>query len=132
MAWQEPKTDWVNTDYFNIEDYNRIIGNLEVLRELALQVYPVFSLNSMGEDKQYGDYIYADEINAIEKNLTMICDRTYPFAIGAQKTYYPNQPTPDWKEFNRIESACLIIYQNLQGQIAGKRRLTFTLGGERF
>ena len=35
MAWIEPKTDWVSTDYFNIEDYNRIIGNIIYLKDFA-------------------------------------------------------------------------------------------------
>lgn len=26
--WQQPKTDWQSSDFFNIEDYNRIKGNL--------------------------------------------------------------------------------------------------------
>lgn len=130
MAWQTPKTNWVSTDYFNIEDYNRIIGNIAELREIAIQAYPVFSIASMGGEKTYSDYIYADEINTIESNLTTICNNTYPFAIGEQKTYYPYQPATDYAEFNRIESACLTIYQNLQGQLSGKRRLSFVLGGD--
>ncbi len=130
--WIEPKIDWTEDDYFNIEDYNRIIGNLVELRELAVIVYKSFTLEDMGDDKQYQDYIYADEINTIEKNLARLCDNTYPFDVGEQKTYYPNQPTINWEEFNRIESACFMIYQNLQGQIIGKRRLAFTLGGDGF
>lgn len=130
MAWQTPKTNWVSTDYFNIGDYNRIIGNIDALRELAIQMYPEFSIQDMGDSKRYSDYIYADEINAIEQNLTTICNNTYPFSIGAQKTYYPNQPTTDYAEFNRIESACLTIYQNLQGQLSGIRKLSFILGGD--
>ena len=130
VAWQTPKTNWASTDYFNIEDYNRIIGNIAELREIAIQVYPVFSIASMGDEKAYSDYIYADEINTIESNLATICNNTYPFAIGEQKTYYPNQPATDYAEFNRIESGCLTIYQNLQGQLSGKRRLSFVLGGD--
>lgn len=129
MPWQTPKTDWKATDYFNIEDYNRIIGNLSYLREMALEVYKRFQMADMGQEKGYSDYIYADEVNAIEANLTAICDNTYPFAVGERRTYYPNQPTPDYAEFNRIESACLLIYNNLTGQIHGRRRLAFTLGG---
>lgn len=127
--WQEPKTDWVSSDDFNIGDYNRIIGNIAVLRELAVELYADFSIADMGEDKTYGDYIYADEINVIEQNLTTICSNTYPFEIGQQKTYYPNQPATDWEEYNRIESACLKIYSNLSGQAAGRKRLAFTLNG---
>ena len=39
MAWIEPKTDWVASDYFNIEDYNRIIGNITHLRTLADELF---------------------------------------------------------------------------------------------
>ena len=130
--WTEPKTDWTEDDYFNIEDYNRIIGNLAELRELAVTVYKSFDLEDMGNDKRYQDYIYADEINTIERNLASLCNNTYHLDAGSQKTYYQNQPTIDWKEFNRIESACLNLYQNLQGQVSGKRRLSFVLGGDGF
>lgn len=131
MAWQTPKTNWEKTDYFNIGDYSRIKGNLEYLRDLAIQAYKEFYIEEMAADKTYGDYIYADEFNLIEQNLETIRSSTYLFEIGKQKTYYPNQPTPDYTELNRIESACLLIYNNLNGQIAGKRRLAFTLGGDR-
>lgn len=129
MAWQTPKTNWAATDKVNIGDYNRWIGNIAYLREMALEVYKTFTLADMGPEKAYGDYPYADEINTIEANLAALPVHTYPFVIGEQQTYYPNQPTPDYKEFNRIESACLLIYNNLTGQIHGRRRLAFTLGG---
>lgn len=130
--WQTPKTDWKPDDRFNKDDYNRIIGNVAELRTMAINLYPEFSLTSMGAEKTCNDIPYPDEINAIESNLTKICKSTYPFPIGSQRTYYPNQPATDYKEFNRIESACLTIYNNLLGQASGKRRLAFTLGGGRF
>ena len=34
MAWVEPKTDWVSIDYFNVDDYARIVGNLKYLKNL--------------------------------------------------------------------------------------------------
>lgn len=129
MAWQTPKTNWAATDKINIGDYNRWIGNIAYLREMALEVYKTFSLADMGPEKAYGDYPYADEINTIESNLTALCSNTYPFAIGNERTYYANQPAIDWQEINRIESACLLIYNNLTGQIAGRQRLSITLGG---
>ena len=130
--WQTPKTDWKATDCFNKSDYNRIIGNIAELRTMAVALYREFDIVDMGAEKSYEDYIYADEINAIEGNLTKICSSTYPFPVGDQRTYYPNQPATDYKEYNRIESACLMIYNNLVGQAAGKQRLAFTLGGGRF
>lgn len=132
MAWQEAKTDWVSTDCFNIEDYNRIIGNIAVLKNMAAMLYADFDTADMGDEKTYSDYIYADEINTIEQNLTTICANTYPFVIGEQRTYYPNQPAADYREFNRIESACLLIYNNLSGQAEGKPRLAIHLGRPKF
>lgn len=131
MAWQTPKTNWEKGDYFNIGDYSRMKGNLEYLRGLAIRAYKEFEIEEMAANKTYKDYIYADEFNLIEQNLETIRSNTCLLEIGKQKTYYPNQPTPDYIEFNRIESACLLIYNSLQGQASGKRRLAFTLGGDR-
>ena len=36
-----------NGDWFNIADYNRITGNIEVLHTLAQELYPGFSIVSM-------------------------------------------------------------------------------------
>lgn len=131
MSWKTPKTNWKPTDKVNIQDYNRLKNNIAYLRELSMEVYKAYTLADMGADKAYADYIYADEVNTIEANLTALCAGTYPFQIGEQQTYYPNQTTPDYEEFNRIESACLLIYNNLVGQINGRRRLAFLLGGDR-
>lgn len=127
--WQEPKTDWGSTDNFNVDDYNRILGNVTIIKELVQELYVTFEMDELSDEKVYGDWIYADEINAIEQNLDAICEYVYPFDIGERKTYYPNQPTTDWKEINRIESACLPMYKFLTGQKAGKMRLAITLGG---
>ena len=132
MAWRTPKTNWKPTDHVNIQDYNRWKNNIACLRELSLEVYKAYTLADMGADKAYTDYIYADEINTIEANLAALPVHTYPFVIGEQQTYYPNQPTPDYKEFNRIESACFLICNNLTGQISGRKRLSIRLGGGKF
>lgn len=130
--WQTPKTDWQESDFFNVEDYNRIKGNLNEIRAQAVILWPELSLEDMGADKTYEDYsFYADEINRFETNVGRICAGTYPFAVGNQKTFYDNQPFIDWQELNRLESACKLIHDNLRGQEEGKRRLSFRLGGLR-
>lgn len=131
MAWQEPKTDWVNTDYFNIEDYNRINGNIQVIHELSAEVNPEFEIVELS-DKTYSDYIYADEFNLIEQNFAAISKGTYPYTVAEAKSYYANQPTPDYAEFNRLESLLLQRYEYLLGQISGRRTLSFVLGGGEF
>lgn len=130
--WQTPKTDWTANDTFSTDAYNRIIGNVAYLRDMALALYSAFETEDMGADKIKGEYVYADEINAIENNLARICAGTYPFVIGEQKTHYPGRPAADYKDYNRIESACLLIYNNLAGQVSGKHRLSFRLGTAAF
>lgn len=131
--WQQPKTNWKEGDFFNIEDYNRIKGNLNEIRSQALLLWPDFIFDEMGSDKAYQDYgFYADEINRFEANVDHICAGTYPFKVGNRQTFYDNQPFIDWRELNRIEEACRLIYSNIQSRYNGRRTLSFTLNGGTF
>jgi len=128
--WQTPKTTWKEGDFFNIEDYNRIKGNINEIRSQALLLWPDFTFEEMGTDKTYEDYgFYADEINRFETNLDYICAGTYAFKIGSRQTFYENQPFIDWEELNRIEEACRLIYNNIQSRYNGRKTLSFTLNG---
>lgn len=130
MAWLEPKTDWQASDFFNIQDYNRIKGNLNEIRTQALTLWPDFPFEEMGADKTYQDYgFYADEINQFEENVDYICAGTYPFPVGEKQTFYENQPFIGWEELNRIEEACRLMYSNILSRINGRRRLAFVLNG---
>ncbi len=129
--WQEPKTDWKPGDAFNISDYNRIKGNLEELRTMALQMWPHVPYEDMGPDKTYGDIsFYADEINRFEDNLESICRNTYPFPIGEKQTFEANRPFIGSAELNRLESGIRMIRGYLEGSIDGQRTLEFELDGE--
>lgn len=126
--WLPPKTDWTSEDYFNAVDYNRIIGNITYLKILANKLFKSFDITSMGEDKEYLSMIYAREINTIEDNLETINLKTYRFNLGEKQTYRANGSTPLWSEFNRIESACLLLYNTLKSHKESLPRLAFTLG----
>ena len=104
MAWQTPKTDWkiqpadengrYNGDWFNIADYNRITGNIEVLYALAQELYPGFSIVNM-PDQTVSDFPYASIINNIENNLDSIVNSTWkPPGYPGKKTWYANGATP--------------------------------------
>lgn len=137
MGWQTPKTDWKWTDeehgdYFNKDDYNRIIGNIEVIRELTKEVNKPFETAGMAEKQSYSDYVYADEFNTIEENLAVLARNTFPNTEFEAEMYFANGPTPDYNELNRIESLLLKRYEFLQGQIHGRKTLAFVLGGSEF
>lgn len=131
MAWIEPKTNWKESDYFNAADYNRIVGNITYLKALAEKLFPLYSIEDMGGTKTYSSMIYAREMNVIEQNLQTINARGYNQNIGAANTYYAGKATPTYKDYNRIESACLMIYTKYTANIANLQRLSFTLGNQK-
>ena len=131
MAWSTPKTDWASTDYFNISDYARIVGNLKYIQSLASEMYAEITLDELADTKTYTDFLYADEMNSIEHNLESLNNGTYAFDIGTTQTYSANGATPLYSEFNRIESATLKIKTTLEVQKENIPTLSFTLGNYR-
>lgn len=129
MAWIEPKTDWAESDRFNIDDYNRLKGNLGFLHEQAEELYPRFQIADMGADKSsYADYFYSDEFNKFEENLETINESIFTQALGVRQTFFDNGVFIQYDELNRLESGMLKIYELLNRQKIGQRRLSFRLG----
>ena len=138
MAWTTPKTDWYGVtdsstgvytgDRFNAVDFNRIKNNLTYLRELALKMYDEFSIVSLGADRTYSDYFYADEINQLEENLKTINNKTLQRSYGNPPTYVANGNTMDFTELNRLESAILDLYDRLTNESEGRRTFTWNFG----
>ena len=136
MAWQTPKTDWYGEviegvyvgDRFNAVDYNRIKNNLIYLRDLAITVYESFNIETVSNDKTTADFFYADEINAMERNLDTINNNTLKRNYGTMVTFSANGNTPVYTELNRLESAILDLYDRLSNQSEGRRTLTFNFG----
>lgn len=137
MEWQTPKTDWYGKrnsdgtyigDRFNATDFNRIKNNLKYLHELALTMYEKFVILYVSEDKNPADFLYADEINRLEQNLTIINNNTVKGSYGTSPTYAENGNTIDFKELNRLESATLDIYKKLMNQAKGRRVFTWNFG----
>lgn len=137
MSWKTPKTDWFGTtnsdgvydgDRFNAEDFNRIKNNLEYLRELSVKLYKTFDIVSLGQDRIYSDYFYADEINQIEENLNIINSKTLNRNYGSSPIYFENGHTMDFTELNRLESAILDLYERLTNELEGRRMFTWNFG----
>lgn len=131
MAWIEPKTDWTSADYFNAEDYNRIIGNIMHLKALGDDLFSGLSNLSLGEEKTYLSLIYAREMNNIENALDGLNLETYALVIGDKQTFKANGSTPLWSEFNRIESAILLLYNTMVVHKDNLPRLDFRLGNQK-
>lgn len=137
MAWITPKTNWNGDtaadgtyigDRFNAVDFNRIKNNLDCLRELAIKLYDEFAINDLGSDRTPADYFYADEINQLEENLTIINNNTLKRHYGTAPTYVNNGRTMDFTELNRLESAILDLYDRLTNQSEGRRMFQWNFG----
>lgn len=136
MEWIEPKTNWnchvdangaYQGDYFNYTDYNRIKNNLSYLRAIALEMFDFFEMHEL-EDKEPGQYFYADEINRIEENLNTLYKNTYNPDGVPVKEYVDNGRIFDFNELNRLEELTLKLYGKLMGQYKSRRTLSFMLG----
>ena len=136
-VWTTPKTDWhgetdpegiYTGDRFNAEDYNRIKNNIQYLHDLALELYEPYTHSDMGDDKDPGNFFYADEINLMETNFTNLVANTLNRDYGTQPLYYANGLTMDFNELNRLESATLNMYVLLTNEKQGVRHFTWNFG----
>lgn len=128
--WRTPKTDWAETDAFNLKDYKRIRNNLLFLRNRMSYIWVEFSIQDMGNDPTDPKYIWKVRyFNAIEENLETINKRMIIVKnYGFKQTFYNNGAFIGFSELNRIESATLQMKQIIDGWQAGLRRLSFRLG----
>lgn len=118
--WQTPKTNWAiqpyvngryQGDWFNIGDYNRIIGNLRYLHAAGQNVYAaVFSILGLSSALISG-FPLAGDINALEDSLFALTDNTYaPPTYTGKKAWAAGGVTPTVADLNRIEQACADLY----------------------
>lgn len=128
MAWTEPKTNWTEEDAFDYRQYNRVVDNIVHLKTLADDLFAQLTHLSLEQDKNNLSHIYARHMNAIESGLHTLNAETYKKDIGEIKTYKANTRVPDYHEYNRIETACLMLYIELQVHKANLPRLALTLG----
>lgn len=131
MAWIEPKTDWKSTDAFDYVAYNRVTGNIMYLRDLANYLFSKLNEFNLETEKDNLSLIYARHMNDIENGLESINLTTYKLGIGEKKTYKTNGNVPDYQEYNRIESACLALYNEMQIHKSNLPRLAFRLGNQK-
>lgn len=132
MAWVTPKTDWSDGDYFDISDYNRIIGNVNYLYQLYIDLgQPSFTPADMGSTvSEYSStpWNFA-HFNAVHTNLSQMCAALF----GAWDppefvTYVGNGSFCTSEDLNEIEGVSGTIYRELHRLNAGVRRIPFTLG----
>lgn len=126
--WQTPKTDWTAETFINISDLQRIVGNIEYIKEMSEMIFNAYDIEEMNKDKSYNSQWYASDVNKIENNLEKINRMTYNLDIGDKMQFADNGRYIDYNELNRIENASLKLYETMKTQIEILSRLSFRLG----
>ena len=129
VVWTDPKTNWENTDKFNVSDFNRIKNNIEFLHNEAELLYKNFEISNMGQNiESYESYWNVSCFNAFEENVETINNIIFTQDYGIMQRFFENGPFIKWDELNRIENACLKMKDILERQELGLRKLSFRLG----
>lgn len=108
--WNKPKTNWKNGDFFNHIDYNRIVGNIDHIREM-LDLEVLFSSKTVEE------YMRVSEYNAITKAISeMYSSNNFNFELIEIPDR--NDYSRPWnaEQLNLIESSIEKMYEELKGE----------------
>ncbi len=122
--WITPKTDWVKTDQFTYQDYNRIRNNLLYLNEQINATYTNLSKElDLGEEKTgYANDYYPSEFEAFEDALESFKRIGINVNLGERINHKGNNSFIDFASLNRIEKNCLNWKSNIN--------ITFTVETE--
>lgn len=124
--WITPKTDWVKTDQFTYQDYNRIRNNLLYLNEQINVNYPNLSKElDLGEEKAgYANDYYPSEFEAFEDALESFKRIGINVNLGERINHKGNSPFIDFASLNRIEKNCLNWKPNINITFTVETRMT--------
>lgn len=114
MAFTYTKTDWANGDFFDYVNYNRIIDNLDYLKNQFTAF--TWDFNPTLNSKTANDYLEYSEHND-SSELAMRLNNSYikrndDFAFRSNAV--AGHPVWDALELNSIEQACQDAYDKLQ------------------
>lgn len=131
MEWITPKTDWKPTDKFNVSDFNRIIGNTQLVSEAISSMKRHFDIEQMGNNLSYESVFDADAFNAIESNIDNIAKYSEYHKNDVKRSFYENGKFITYDELNRIESIILEFDGKIDGWLFARKKIPFVLGRSR-
>lgn len=126
MTWINPKTNWNSETYINASDFNRIEGNLTHIHGLFEQLFPSMAWSQYATQTT-NDIPYTSKWVIVEGQLENLNMKSYGLNIGNRKAFSTNGPYIDYNELNRIENACLTLYNRMTAQIANNTAPTITI-----
>lgn len=124
--WTEPKTDWKNGEYFNIDvDYARIKGNILYIVEFAEKLNKTFNVELSEytiEELPYEEF-FNNIVYAVEE-----IEKAYPIVYDDMRNYQENNVIWDENDLNTIEKNTKKVYNLLMGEWNCISKLEFMLG----
>jgi hypothetical protein len=104
MAWIEPKLNWLESDYMNFVDWNRIENNILELRNYLVSIQynpPAITTNTTRNNLSID---FLSSINRIEANLDNIRLAFFSPADYLPKETWTVSKGFDYTDANRLES----------------------------
>ena len=92
MAWLQPKQEWLTSDYFLLDDWNRVVNNAKFLKELI-------GASFVWRDCSLPDTMslpYYDLVNNLEDNLLDLCKAAGFSFIDFQATTWYARTNTEW------------------------------------
>lgn len=126
MTWINPKTNWNSETYINASDFNRIEGNLTHIHGLFEQLFPSMDWSQYATQTT-NDIPYTSKWVIVEGQLENLNKKSYELNIGNRKTFSENGHYIDYNELNRIENACLTLFNRMTSQIANNTAPVITI-----
>lgn len=124
--WTEPKTDWKNGEYFNLDvDYARIKGNILYIVEFAEKLNKTFNVELSEytiEELPYEEF-FNNIVYAVEE-----IEKAYPIVYDDMRNYQENNLIWDENDLNTIEKNTKKVYNLLMGERNCMSNLEFMLG----
>ena len=107
--WITPKTDWVKTDQFTYQDYNRIRNNLLFLNDRFNNDNPEKAVEiNLGLPKtSYDNDYFPSEFEAFEKALDSFKRMDGNVTVGERGSYKGNNNFVNADGLNHLEQSCL-------------------------
>lgn len=110
MAWETPKTNWNNNDYYNAEDLNRVENNINEILNI-LSDYGVSLALTTITDRDNTDIEFFDSLNRVENNILSIKNSIYqPVNWITPATDWKSLDIFDYTDANRLENNLLALY----------------------
>ena len=111
MPWIKPKQDWVQADYFFLEDWNRIVSNAKYL-------YNLVGATFVWRDCDLPDTMalpYYDLVTNLESNLLDLCKASGFNFVEFEATTWYARTSEEWTHNPSAED--FIRWETLEAQL---------------